>query len=93
MDQALKELVVPDNIDVAQFQAMVGNLSTSQHITFCPQDIPKDKPNPNDPLHLEVFVHNVKVRRVLIDGGVGMNICIIKVVKGLGYYENDVDPS
>ena len=93
MDQALKESVVLDNINVAQFQAMVGNLSTSQHITFSPWDIPQDKPNHNDPLHLEVFVHNVKVRRVLIDGGVGLNIYTLKVVKGLGYSKNDVDPS
>ena len=72
---------------------MVGNRSASQHITFCPWDIPKDKPNHNDPLHLEVFVHNVKVRRVLIDGGAGLNIYTLKVVKGLGYSKNDVDPS
>ncbi len=36
LDQALKESVVPNKIDVAQFQAMVGNLSASQHITFSP---------------------------------------------------------
>ena len=72
---------------------MVGNLSASQHITFSPQDIPKDKPNHNDPLHLELFVHNIKFRCVLIDGGVGLNICTLKVVKGLGYAEDDVDPS
>ena len=93
MDQALKESVVPDNIDVAQFQAMVGNLSTSQHITFSPRDIPKDKPNHNVPLYLEVFIHKAKVRCVLIDGGGRLNIYTLNVVKGLGYSEEDVDPS
>ena len=29
----------------------------------------------------------------MIDGGVGLNICTLKVVKGLGYFEEDVDPS
>ena len=29
----------------------------------------------------------------MIDGGVGLNICTLKVVKGLGYSKNDVDPS
>ena len=72
---------------------MVGNLFALQHITFSPQDIPKDRPNHNDPLHLEVFIHNAKVRRVLIDRGERLNICTLKVVKGLGYSKEDVDPS
>jgi hypothetical protein len=80
-------------MDVSQFQAMVGNLSTSQHITFYPWDIPKDKPNHNDPLHLEVFIHNAKVIRALIDGGAGLNIYTLKVVKNLHYSKDDVDPS
>ena len=29
----------------------------------------------------------------MIDGGVGLNICILKVVKGLGYSKEDMDPS
>ena len=72
---------------------MVGNLSTSQHITYSPQDIPKNKPNHNDPLYLEVFIHKAKVRCVLIDGGEGLNIYTLKVVKGLGCFEEDLDPS
>ena len=40
-----------------------------------------------------MFIHNVKVRCVLIDGGAGLNICTLKVVKGLGYSEEDVDSS
>ena len=93
LDQALKESVVPDNIDVSQFQAVVGNLSASQHITFSPWDIPKEKPNHNDPLYLKVFIHKYKVRCVLIDGGVGLNICTLNIVKGLGYSKEYVDSS
>ena len=84
LDQALKESVVPDNIDVAQFQAMVGSLSTSQHITFSPQDIPKDKPNHNDPLYLKVFIHKDKVRCVLIDGKFKSEHLYIKNCQNLG---------
>ena len=36
LDQALKDSVVPNNIDVAKFQVMAGNFSTSQHTTFSP---------------------------------------------------------
>lgn len=45
LDEALKESLVLDNIGVVEFQAMVGNLSTLQYITFSTQDIPKDIPN------------------------------------------------
>ena len=93
LDQALKELVVLDNIDVSQFHVMFGNLSTSQHVTFSPWDIPKDRPNQNDPLHLDVFIHNTKAIYVLIDGGVGLNIYTLKVAKGLDYSKEDMDPS
>ena len=50
-------------------------------------------PNTMTPFHLEGFVHNAKVRCVLIDGGIGLNIYTLNVVKGLGYSEEDVDPS
>ena len=72
---------------------MVGNLFASKYITFSPQDIPKDKPSHNDPLHLEVFIHRAKVRCVLIDGGEGLNICTLNIDKGFSCSEEDVDPS
>ena len=84
---------MPNNIDVAYFHAMVGNLSTSQYITFSPRDVPRDRPSHKGPLHLEVFIHNAKVIHVFKDGGARLNICTLKVVKGLGYSEEDVDSS
>lgn len=72
---------------------MVGNLFALQHITFSPQDIPKDRSNHNDPLHFKVFIDNAKVRHVLIDNREGLNICTLNFVKGLGYFEEGVDPS
>ena len=77
LDQALKESVIPNNIDVAQFQAMVGTLSSAQQIMFSPCDVPQDRPKHNDPLYLEVFIHNAKVRCILIDGGTGLYICTL----------------
>ena len=72
---------------------MVGTLSSSHHITFSPQDISKDRPGHNDPLHLEFFIPNAKFRRVLIDGGARLNICTLQVVKNLGYTKEDVESS
>ena len=72
---------------------MVGTLSSSHHITFSPHDVPQDRPKHNDPLYLEVFIHNAKFRHILIDGGAGLNICTLKVVKNLGYTDEDLDSS
>ena len=71
---------------------MVGNMYTSKHVTFLPQDVPRDRANHNDPFHLVFFIHKAKVRSILIYGGVGLKICNLKVVKGLGYSIDDVDP-
>ena len=84
---------MPNNIDVAQFHAMVGTLSSSQQITFSSRDVPHDRPKHNDPLYLEVIINNAKVRHVLIDGGAGLNICTLQVVKNLGYTKEGVDSS
>ena len=72
---------------------MVGTLSSSHHITFSPRDVPSDRPSHNDPLHLDIFIHNAKIKCLLIDGGARLNIFTLKVVKGLGYSEEDVDSS
>lgn len=93
LDKALIESTVPIDIDVDQFQARIGHLVVSQNVAFSDNDISPDKLPHNDPLHLEVFVNNCKIRRVLIDGGVGLNICTLRVVIGLGYTENDIDAS
>lgn len=42
-------------------------------------------------LHLEVYVHKHKFRRVLVDSRVGLNIFTLKVVKTFGLYEACVD--
>lgn len=60
---------------------------------FFPWDIPKDRPNHNDHVHPDVFIHNAQARPFLIDGGVELNIYTTKFVKGLGYSKQDVDPS
>lgn len=93
LDKALTESMTPIDIYVDQFQARIGHLATSQHVTFLDKDIPCDKTHHNDPLHLEVFVHDCKIRWVFIGSGAGLNICTMRVIIGLGYFENDIDPS
>lgn len=84
LDKYLCESTIPCDIDENSFQAMVGNLVIIPCVTFTQQYIPTHKPSHNDPLHLEVFVHKHKIKRVLIDGGASLNICISNLVKALG---------
>lgn len=62
LDKALQESLVPTDINVDEFKAMVGNLPITHHVTFVEHDVVTHKPNHNDPLHLEVFVHKHKIR-------------------------------
>lgn len=71
----------------------MGNLDIAPHVAFTQQDILAHKPSHNDPLHLEVFVHKHKIRRVLIDGGAGLNIYTLNLVKALGYSKHSIYPS
>lgn len=89
----LQHLVVDRDIDEHAFQSMLGNLAQGTRIAFTKQDIPSDRLLHNDPLHLETYIHKRRIIRVLVDGGAGLNICTLKLVKELGYSELHVDSS
>ena len=46
----------------------------------------------NQTLHIEVLIQNRRVKRVLIDGGVGLNICSYNLITQLGFSEMAIDP-
>lgn len=46
----------------------------------------------NTPLHIEVLVYKHQVKRVLIDGGAGLNICTLELIHALGFSEKAIDP-
>ena len=46
----------------------------------------------NSLLHIEVFIHKNRVKRALVDGGVGLKIYTLNLVWALGYVEDVVDP-
>ena len=52
----------------------------------------KDLNHPHNlALHFEVIIDRTLFRCVLIDGGVKLNICVFKILKKLGYLEEDID--
>ena len=46
----------------------------------------------NQPLHIEVMIHQKCVRRVLIDNGAGLNIISTIFLRKLDYFEESIDP-
>lgn len=71
---------------------MVSNLVTPHCVSFSAQeDIFFIHPQ-NDPLHIEVFIHRNKVKRALVDSGVGLKIFMLNLVRALGYTKDAVDP-
>lgn len=91
LKKTLQESYVLNDIDVNWFEAMVRYLKSPHHITFLDQDYSSPKPSHNDALHIKVFIHKHKVRWVLVDGGVGLNICSLKLVKALVFFYACVD--
>ena len=46
----------------------------------------------NQPLHIEVMIHQKRVHQVLIDNGASLNIVFVALFKKLGYSEESIDP-
>lgn len=80
-------------MDQSALHAMVATITASSRVAFSEKDIPIDRGTHNDPLHLEAYVHNKRIRRVLIDGGAGLNICTLKLISELGYSHLHIDPT
>ena len=83
---------MPNDLDVSRFQNMVSNLISPHCVSFSTQDDMSVIQPQNSPLHIEVFIHRNRVKRALVDGGAGLNICTLSLVKALGYTKDVVDP-
>lgn len=71
---------------------MVGYLTTSHNLLFSQDnDVSLSHPHKN-PLHIKFLIHKHKAKYLLIDGGVDLNICTLKIIRALGFLENAIDP-
>ncbi|GLJ50598.1 hypothetical protein SUGI_1077960 [Cryptomeria japonica] len=91
LDKILRDTTIPTNLNVDQFQAMVGYLSIPHSLTFIEVDDASVSQPHNAPLHVEAFIHKHRIKRVLIDGGAGLNICTLSTIKQLGYSDKAVN--
>lgn len=92
LEQALLATNVPKDLDLDQFQSMVGHLTLPHYLSFFEEDDNSLNHPHNQPLHIKVMIHKHRVKRVLIDGGAGLNICTYNLITRLGYFENVIDP-
>lgn len=90
LKKALSASTVPKDIDASQFEAMVGHIATPHLLKFSDADLPL-QPSYNRALHLKVWIQSTKVKRVLVDSGVGLNICSLKVLKILGISKDSIE--
>jgi len=60
-------------------------------LTFSDQDLVSIDPSNHDALHTEVFIDKQCIKRILVDGRASLNICSLKLIKQLGYFEDHID--
>ena len=92
LDKVLVEENVAQDLDLEKFQSMVGHLTSPYYMSFSKEDENSLSHPHNQPLHIEVMIHQKRVRRVLIDNGAGLNIVSIVLLRQLHYFEDSIDP-
>lgn len=92
LEKALIETTIPNDLDIDRFQAMVAHMTVPHNIYFSEHDDVSLNHLYNTPLHIEVLFYKHRVKRVLINGGVGLTICTLKLISALGFFEKAIDP-
>jgi hypothetical protein len=90
LEKTLSTSTVPKEIDASQFQAMFGHIFTPHLLKFSDIDLPS-QPSHNLALHLKFWVHNRKVKRVLVDGSEGINIYSLNLIKILELSDDNIE--
>ncbi|GLJ22018.1 hypothetical protein SUGI_0412480 [Cryptomeria japonica] len=62
LDRILRDTPVLTNLNVDQFQAMVGYLSVPHSLTFTEADNASISQPHNAPLHIEAFIHKHRIK-------------------------------
>ena len=70
---------------------MVNHIASPDYVFFLEEDDKSLSHPHNLTLHIEVMIHKTRVRCMLVDGGVGLNICSLSLLQTLGYFEQVID--
>lgn len=90
--EILNKALVRNELDVCRFQNMVNNLVAPHCVSLLAHDDISIIQAQNSCLHIKDFIHRNKVKRALVDGGAGLKIFTLNLVKSLGYMKDVVDP-
>ena len=71
---------------------MVGHLTLPYYMSFSEEDDNSLIHPQNQPLHIEVMIHQMCVRRVLIDNRASLNIFSVALLRQLDYNVEFIDP-
>lgn len=91
LEKALVETNILNNLEVFQFEAMVGHLIALHCLSFSEyDDISLSHPYIAT-FHIKVQIHKHHVKRVLIDGEAKLNICTLKLIQALGFSKHAIE--
>ncbi|XP_070001739.1 uncharacterized protein [Nicotiana sylvestris] len=79
--KTLNEVYMPVDISVEQLERMAERLFAINQITFSKNDLPSEGAAHNKVLHLTVKCEGHYVKRVMLDGGSGVDICPLSTLR------------
>ena len=71
---------------------MVGHLTSPSYLSFFEEDDTSLSHPHNQPLHIEVMIHQKWIPQVLIDNRAGLNIVSATLLRQLDYDAKSIDP-
>ncbi|KAL4183008.1 hypothetical protein AMTRI_Chr11g153070 [Amborella trichopoda] len=72
---------------------MINQLMAPTPIIFTDDDIPANVNRFHvQPLHIIIFMKGYEIRRVLVDNGASLNICLMKMMKQIGKRLDNFEP-
>ncbi|XP_075096345.1 uncharacterized protein LOC142174449 [Nicotiana tabacum] len=91
--KTLNEAYVPVETFVDQLERMVEGFFTINQISFSKNDLPSKGAAHNKALHLTVKCEGYYVKRVMLDGGSGVDICPLSTLQCMKIGTERIDPT
>ena len=83
LTRILNEAHISENITVGHLENMVNRIFQVNRITFMDNELPLEGSGHNRALHLTVKCEEHYVKRVMVDGGSGVDICPLSTLQSL----------
>ncbi|XP_070005095.1 uncharacterized protein [Nicotiana sylvestris] len=91
--KTLNEAYVPIETTVEQLERMAERFFTINQISFSKNDLPPERATHNKALHLTVKCEGYYVKRVMLDGGSGVDICPLSTLQRMDIETERIRPN